>query len=54
MAFCGSGKSWTPLEIHARSLRDEAEAPSMLFPMYTVASGVLLKMTKVEPHEDLK
>ena len=26
----------------------------MLFPMYTVASDVLLKMTKVEPHEELK
>ncbi|OLQ14426.1 Ankyrin-2 [Symbiodinium microadriaticum] len=26
----------------------------MLFPMYTVASDVLLKMTKVEPHEKLK
>lgn len=54
MAFCGSGQSWTPLEIHAKSLPDEVEAPSMLFPMYTVASDVLLKMTKVEPHEELK
>ena len=26
----------------------------MLFPMYTVAADVLLKMTKVEPHEKLK
>ena len=26
----------------------------MLFPMYTVASDVLLNMTRVEPHEDLK
>ena len=26
----------------------------MLFPMYTVASDVLLKMTRVEPHEMLK
>ena len=26
----------------------------MLFPMYTVAADVLLKMTKVEAHEDLK
>ena len=26
----------------------------MRFPMYTVAADVLLKMTKVEPHEMLK
>ena len=26
----------------------------MLFPMYTVAADVLLKMTRVEPHERLK
>ena len=26
----------------------------MLFPMYTVAAHVLLKMTTVEPHEKLK
>ena len=26
MAFCGSGQSWTPLEIHAKSLPDEVEA----------------------------
>jgi len=26
----------------------------MLFPMYTVAADVLLKMTTVEPHEKLK
>ena len=26
----------------------------MLFPMYTVAADVLLKMSKVEAHEDLK
>ncbi|CAE7042347.1 ANKRD44 [Symbiodinium sp. KB8] len=26
----------------------------MLFPMYTVAADMLLKMTKVEPHEELK
>ena len=26
----------------------------MLFPMYTVAVDVLLKMTRVEPHEKLK
>ncbi|CAE7676515.1 Ankrd44 [Symbiodinium sp. CCMP2592] len=26
----------------------------MLFPMYTVSSEVLLRMTKVQPHEDLK
>ena len=26
----------------------------MLFPMYTVAADVLLKMTTVEPHEMLK
>ena len=26
----------------------------MLFPMYTVAADVLLKMTRVEPHEKLK
>ena len=31
-----------------------AQAAPMLFPMYTVAADVLLKMTKVEPHEDLK
>ena len=31
-----------------------AEDAPMLFPMYTVASDVLLKMTKVEPHEKLK
>eukprot|EP00439_Symbiodinium_sp_Y106_P058446 s2342_g8.t1 len=54
MAFCGSGEWLTPLEIHARSLPEEADAPSMLFPMYTVASDVLLNMTRVEPHEDLK
>ncbi|CAE7666476.1 ANKRD17 [Symbiodinium sp. CCMP2456] len=54
MACCASGKFRTPLEIHARSLPDEADAASMLFPMYTVASEILLKMTKVEPHEELK
>eukprot|EP00439_Symbiodinium_sp_Y106_P063544 s2342_g9.t2 len=47
MACCASGKSRTPLEIHARSLPDEADAPSMLFPMYTVAVDVLLKMTRL-------
>ena len=26
----------------------------MQFPMYTVAAELLLKMTKVEPHEKLK
>ena len=26
----------------------------MLWPMYTVALEVLLKMTKIEPHEELK
>ena len=31
-----------------------AQAAPLLFPMYTVAADVLLKMTKVEPHEDLK
>ena len=31
-----------------------AEAAPMLFPMYTVAADVLLKMTTVEPHEKLK
>ena len=30
------------------------EANPMLFPMYTVAADVLMKMTKVEPHERLK
>ncbi|CAE7836842.1 ANKRD17 [Symbiodinium sp. CCMP2592] len=55
MACCASGNSWTPLEIRARALPDEADDdPSMLFPMYTVASDVLLKMTRVEPHEELK
>ncbi|CAE7898472.1 ANK2, partial [Symbiodinium sp. KB8] len=46
--------SQTPLEIYARSLPDDADDTPMLFPMYTVASDVLLKMTKVEPHEKLK
>ncbi|CAE7782384.1 ANK2, partial [Symbiodinium necroappetens] len=44
----------TPLEIYARSLAEDADDTPMLFPMYTVASDVLLKMTKVEPHEKLK
>ena len=26
----------------------------MLFPMYTVAAETLVKMTKMEPHEQLK
>ena len=26
----------------------------MLFPMYTVSSKVLLRMTTVQPHEELK
>ncbi|CAE7388613.1 ANKRD44, partial [Symbiodinium sp. KB8] len=34
-------------------LNAETAAP-ILFPMYTVAADVLLKMTKVEPHEKLK
>ncbi|CAE7600309.1 ANK2 [Symbiodinium sp. CCMP2592] len=44
----------TPLEIYARSLPEDADAAPMLFPMYTVASDVLLKMTEVKPHEKLK
>ncbi|CAE7224813.1 ANKRD17, partial [Symbiodinium sp. CCMP2456] len=54
MACRGSGKSRMPLGIYAQSLPDGADAAPMLFPMYTVAADVLLKMTKVEPHEDLK
>ncbi|OLQ14444.1 Ankyrin repeat domain-containing protein 17 [Symbiodinium microadriaticum] len=53
MACRVSGQSRMPLEIYAQSLPDDAAAP-LLFPMYTVAADVLLKMTKVEPHEDLK
>ena len=36
------------------SAKQPVEAPPMLFPMYTVASHVLLQMTSVEPHEKLK
>eukprot|EP00439_Symbiodinium_sp_Y106_P026428 s6746_g3.t1 len=54
MACCVSGKSQTPLEVYAQSLPHDADAAPMLFPMYTVAADVLLKMTKVEPHEKLK
>ena len=31
-----------------------AQVPPMHYPMYTVHADVLLKMTKVEPHEQLK
>ncbi|CAE7699901.1 unnamed protein product [Symbiodinium sp. CCMP2592] len=54
MSSCLFEKPRTPLEIYARSLPDDADAAPMLFPMYTVAADVLLKMTKVEPHEKLK
>ena len=30
------------------------QAAPMLFPMYTVASALLLRMTKIQPHEELK
>ena len=30
------------------------KAVPMFFPMYTVPADGLLKMTKIEPHEDLK
>ncbi|CAE7273959.1 Trpa1 [Symbiodinium sp. CCMP2592] len=55
MPSCIFGKPRrTPLEIHGRSLPDDADAVPMLFPMYTVVADVLLKMTKVESHEKLK
>ena len=31
-----------------------SQAAPVLFPMYTVAADVLLKMTRVEPHEKLQ
>ena len=52
-----SSKSTTALASYARSLKEEdsgAAASPMLWPMYTVALEVLLKMTKIEPHEELK
>ncbi|CAE7709774.1 ANKRD17 [Symbiodinium sp. CCMP2456] len=54
MAGCASWSTPTPLEIYARSLPHDADAAAMLFPMYTVSVDVLLEMTKVEPHEELK
>ena len=44
------------VECRSESIRFAAfsEAAPMLFPMYTVAVDVLLKMTRVEPHEKLK
>ncbi|CAE7242612.1 ANK2 [Symbiodinium necroappetens] len=54
MSSCVFAKPRTPLEIYGRSLPNDADAAPMLFPMYTVAADVLLKMTRVEPHERLK
>ncbi|CAE7480238.1 anks1b [Symbiodinium sp. CCMP2592] len=53
MSCCLSAKSPTALELYAKSLLKDTGVP-MLFPMYTVSVDLLLKMTKVEPHEDLK
>eukprot|EP00439_Symbiodinium_sp_Y106_P033238 s1911_g3.t7 len=54
MSSCIFGKPRTPLDIYGRSLPNDADATPVLFPMYTVAADVLLKMTRVEPHEMLK
>lgn len=57
MARCGvSGVNLTPLARYARSMKAHLDADllPMLFPMYTVPLETLLKMTKAEPHEELK
>ncbi|CAE7248991.1 ASB3 [Symbiodinium sp. CCMP2592] len=53
MRCCSGKKTPTPLELYAMSLPEDVGAP-MLFPMYTVAVEVLLKMTEILPHEELK
>ena len=57
MACCGvSGVNLTPLARYARSMKAHLDADllPMRFPMYTVPLETLLKMTKAEPHEELK
>ncbi|CAE7543781.1 ANKS1A [Symbiodinium sp. CCMP2592] len=54
MSSCIFGQHRTPLAIYGLSLPNDADAAPMHFPMYTVAADVLLKMTRVEPHEMLK
>ena len=51
----------TALASYARSLKrpqndggEASEASPMPWPMYTVCLEVLLKMSKIEPHEELK
>ena len=59
---CGrSGRPESALAKFARSLKDrtdegavDVEFAPFLFPMYTVPAEVLLQMTEVETHEDLK
>ncbi|CAE7894125.1 Ankk1 [Symbiodinium microadriaticum] len=51
---CILAKPRTPLEVYGRSLPDAADDVPILFPMHTVATDVLLQMTRVEAHETLK
>ncbi|CAE7948340.1 ANK2 [Symbiodinium sp. KB8] len=53
MSCCKLGGTATALELHAKSLPEDNGA-KMLFPMYTVAVETLLRMTAVQPHEELK
>ncbi|CAE7585047.1 ASB2 [Symbiodinium sp. CCMP2592] len=53
MSCCELGRVPTALELHAKSLSEDNGA-EMLFPMYTVAVETLLRMTAVQPHEELK
>ena len=56
MPLCRSRKE-TPLARHAAFLPKESQdvvASRMFFPMYTVPSEDVLKMSSLEPHEELK
>ena len=54
---CVTGRSDTPLERYAKSLRQDKdkvrEEFPMLFPMYTLPADAVLRMRTVKPHEEL-
>ncbi|CAE7813565.1 KIF20B [Symbiodinium necroappetens] len=54
MECCLPGRFRTPLELHAKSLQRAGGAISMHFPMFTIPVETLLKMTTIEPHEELQ
>ncbi|CAE7364271.1 BMY1, partial [Symbiodinium pilosum] len=54
MSRCLPRSSAAQAELDASPLFDAAGAAPMLFPMYTVAAEVLLEMTEIRPHEELK